>query len=60
MVDHRNNHEEALRILEEASSNPAGERLIHEAQVRALLAIADELRGLREALASSPTGEPPA
>jgi hypothetical protein len=57
MVDHRNNREEALRIIEEASANPAGDRLIAEAQVRALLAIADEVRSLREAL-TTPGGAP--
>lgn len=59
MVDHRNNREEALRILEEASANPAGDRLIAEAHVRALLSIADEIRGLREALSTTPTPTPP-
>ena len=60
MVDHRNNREEALRIIEEASANPAGDRLIAEAQVRALLAIADEVRSLREALTGAPATPPPA
>ncbi|MDP9795544.1 hypothetical protein J2S43_004056 [Catenuloplanes nepalensis] len=59
MVDHRNNREEALRILEEASANPAGDRLIAEAQVRALLSVADEIRSLREALATPPGSPTP-
>ena len=59
MADHRNNREEALRIIEEASANPAGDRLIAEAQVRALLAIADEVRSLREALSGGAPAVPP-
>jgi hypothetical protein len=44
------NYDEACRVLAEADHNPAGDRLVHVASVRALLAIVDELRGLREGL----------
>jgi hypothetical protein len=44
------NYNEACRVVAEAEHNPAGERLINLASVRALLAIAEEVRGLREAV----------
>jgi hypothetical protein len=44
------NYNEACRVLAEAEHNPAGERLISLASVRALLAIAEEVRGMREAM----------
>jgi hypothetical protein len=43
-------YDEARRVLSEAEHNPAGERLIHLAGVRATLAVAEELRALREAV----------
>lgn len=46
-----NNYDEAMRVLIEAEHNPAGERLLHMAHVRATLAVAEELRTLRAAVA---------
>lgn len=45
------NYDEAMRVLTEAEHNPAGERLIQLAQVRATLALAEEVRGLRASVA---------
>lgn len=45
------NYDEAVRVLIEAEHNPAGERLLHLAHVRATLAVAEELRSLRAAVA---------
>jgi hypothetical protein len=53
-----NNYDEAERVLTEAEHNPAGERLISQAGVRALLAIADEIRALREAVVAGPGSLP--
>lgn len=44
------NYQEAMRVIEEAEHNPAGERMMHQASVRALLAVADEVRALREVM----------
>jgi hypothetical protein len=44
-------HDEAMRLIEEAEHNAAGDRLISLAQVRATLAVADEVRALRETIA---------
>lgn len=44
------NHDEALRLLAEAEHNPAADRLIHLAQARAVLALVEEMRALRETI----------
>jgi len=45
------NYDEAMRVVAEAEHNPAGERLISQASVRATLAAVDEMRALRAAVA---------